>query len=366
MALPINIEDLLNTQKVESTRIELKAEWKPDERYMRRALQLAALGLGHASPNPMVGAVIVAQDGRIIGEGWHRRCGEGHAEVNAVASVADEAELRTATMYVTLEPCSHWGRTPPCAKLIIDKKIPRVVVAATDPFPAVSGRGIAMLREAGVDVTTGMLEEESLRLNRRFITAHTEHRPFIVLKWAQSADGFMDCRREPGETAARLSSPLTQLLMHRLRTCFDAILVGSGTALADDPRLDCRLWPGGEAPRPVVLDRRGRVPATARMLRRPRAIALRDYTDLPDAMHRLYEAGITSLMVEGGAEVLRSFVAAGMWDAARVETAPQAFGSAGIAPAPAMPCAPLDIAHIDGRIVTTYTRGLQLSGVKNI
>ena len=197
-----------------------------DEAYMRRALELAALGEAHASPNPMVGAVIVAPDGRIIGEGWHRRCGGPHAEVNAVASVANPDELRT----------------PPCAKLIIDKQIPRVVVAASDPFPAVSGRGIAMLREAGVEVRTGVLAEESRRLNARFITAHTEQRPFVVLKWAQSADGSMARRREsPEAEAARLSSPLTRLLMHRLRSRCDAILAGSGTVLADNPVLDARL-----------------------------------------------------------------------------------------------------------------------------
>ena len=327
-----------------------------DPRYMRRALELAAHGLGNTSPNPMVGAVIVDAAGRIIGEGYHRRCGEGHAEVNAVASVRDRAALKNATMYVTLEPCSHYGKTPPCARLIIDSGIPRVVVAAGDPFKAVAGRGIAMLRQAGVEVVQGVMAEESRRLNRRFMTAHEHGRPFITLKWAQSADGFMDCDRADG-CPARFSTPLTSALVHRLRSLHDAILVGSGTALADNPRLDCRLWPG-RSPRPVVLDRRGRVPDTARMLRRPRAIALRDYTDLPDAMHRLYKAGITSLMVEGGAEVLRSFIAADMWDAARIETAPRAFGAAGIAPAPAMPCAPLDIEHIDGSIVTTYTRGL--------
>lgn len=303
-----------------------------DETYMRRALQLAALGDLHASPNPMVGAVIVAPDGRIIGEGWHRRCGEGHAEVNAVASVADESALRTATMYVTLEPCSHWGRTPPCAQLIIDKKIPRVVVAMTDPFHAVSGRGIAMLREAGVEVRTGVLADEARRLNRRFITAHTEHRPYVILKWAQSADSFMARDGKP----YRFSSPLGALEVHRLRAECDAILVGSGTVLTDDPLLDCRLWPGGEAPRPVVLDRRGRMPESARIMNRSPLI-LRDYSDLHDALRQIYDAGLTSLLVEGGSQVLGSFVEAGLWDTARIETAPVRFGAAGTAPAPCLP-----------------------------
>ncbi|MDE6369794.1 MAG: bifunctional diaminohydroxyphosphoribosylaminopyrimidine deaminase/5-amino-6-(5-phosphoribosylamino)uracil reductase RibD, partial [Muribaculaceae bacterium] len=160
---------------------------KVDERYMRRALELAAHGLGNVSPNPMVGAVIVAPDGKIIGEGYHRRYGEGHAEVNAVVSVANHESLRDATMYVTLEPCSHYGKTPPCAKLIIDQHIPRVVVGAGDPNEKVCGRGIAMLREAGVEVVTGVLAEESRRLNAAFMTAHSCHRPFVTLKWAQSS-----------------------------------------------------------------------------------------------------------------------------------------------------------------------------------
>jgi len=332
---------------------------------MRRALQLAALGRGHTSPNPMVGAVIVAPDGHIIGEGWHRRCGEGHAEVNAIASVADKSALRTATMYVTLEPCSHWGRTPPCAKLIIDCGIPRVAVGASDPFPAVSGRGIAMLREAGVEVHTGLLAEESRRLNARFITAHIQKRPFVVLKWARSTDGFLDRRRIPGEGAARLSSPLTSLLMHRLRAQCDGILVGSGTALADNPRLDARLWPGGKAPRPVLLDRRGRVPATARMLR-PDAIIVSDTTVPSELLRRLYsEHGITSLLVEGGSAVLHSFVDAGLWDVARVETAPVIFGADGIAPAPVLKCKAAYVNHVDTHTIEFYSQN-PLADVKNL
>ena len=337
-----------------------------DEAYMRRALELAALGEAHASPNPMVGAVIVAPDGRIIGEGWHRRCGGPPADVNAVASVANPDELRTATMYVTLEPCSHWGRTPPCAKLIIDKQIPRVVVAASDPFPAVSGRGIAMLREAGVEVRTGVLAEESRRLNARFITAHTEQRPFVVLKWAQSADGFMDRRREsPEAEAARLSSPLTRLLMHRLRSRCDAILAGSGTVLADNPVLDARLWPGGDAPRPVVLDRRGRVPADARIHARNPLVLTGD-TSPRAVLHTLYaEHGITSLLVEGGPAVLRSFIDAGAWDVARVEVAPERFGADGVAPAPCIPAVPARVDNIDGRRIYFYSKNTQVD-VKNL
>ena len=303
-----------------------------DERYMRRALELAAHGRGNTSPNPMVGAVIVGPDGRIIGEGYHRRCGEGHAEVNAVASVRDKSLLKDCTMYVTLEPCSHYGKTPPCAKLIIDSGIPRVVVGAGDPFKEVAGRGIRMLREAGVEVVEGVLSEESRALNARFMTAHENGRPFITLKWAQSSDGFMDSTRPDG-VPARFSTRLSSAMVHRLRGLHDAILVGSGTALADKPGLDCRLW-AGRSPRPVVLDRRGRI--DVKKLKMAEPIVLSDYASIAEAMNQLYSKGITSVLVEGGAEVLESFIREGLWDVARVETAPFALGNLGSKKAPAL------------------------------
>lgn len=325
-----------------------------DVRYMRRALQLAALGAGHVSPNPMVGAVIVGPDGDIIGEGWHRQWGSAHAEVNAVASVRRPELLPESTMYVTLEPCSHWGKTPPCARLIIERRIPRVVVGAPDPFPAVSGRGIAMLREAGVEVAVGVLADESRSLNARFITAHTQHRPFVLLKWAQSADGFMDRSRGSGQAAARLSTPLTSVLMHRLRGMMDGLLVGSGTALADNPRLDARLWPGGRSPRPVLLNRRHRVPASARLMQRDPIVVDADMP-LAEVLAMLYEEhGLTSLMVEGGSRVLASFVGSGLWDAARVEVAPERFGAEGTAPAPVLAKLPSASHIVDGRTLYYY------------
>ena len=261
--------------------------------YMQRALQLAANGAGSASPNPMVGAVIVAPDGRVIGEGWHRRCGEGHAEVNAVASVtaADRSLLTQSTMYVTLEPCSHYGKTPPCAELILRTGIPRVVVATGDPNPKVSGRGIAMLREAGVEVEVGLLGEEARALNRRFFLSQTLRRPWITLKWARSADGFMDHRRIPAHpvpcrfsTASqssvelseqrsrlincrsfaaplppcRFSTPLTSALTMQLRSLHDGILTTAATVLADDCTLTLRNWPGNP-PRPIILDPHSRL-----------------------------------------------------------------------------------------------------------
>ena len=278
---------------------------KTDATYMRRALELARHGELDASPNPMVGAVIVGPDGRIIGEGWHRRCGEGHAEVNAVASVSDKSLLRDSTMYVTLEPCAHYGKTPPCARLITEMGIPRVVIGCRDPFAKVAGRGIAMLEEAGVEVEVGMLEKECLALNEKFMTAHTHRRPFITLKWAESADGFID---------GRISTPLNSTAVHRLRATHDAILVGSGTWLADRPRLDTRLF-AGKSPRRVVLDRRGRVTDAPGDV-----LIMSGYDTLREAMERLYaEHGITSVLVEGGAELHRSFMAEGLWDRMRIE-----------------------------------------------
>ena len=199
---------------------------------MRRCLQLASNGRQNAKPNPMVGAVIVAADGRIIGEGYHVRCGEGHAEVNAFASVRPEDEplLKDATIYVSLEPCSHYGKTPPCADLIVRKGVKRCVVGCVDPFAKVHGRGIQKLRDAGIEVTVGVLEEECRRLNRRFITFNEKRRPFVTLKWAQTADGYMDDHFRP----LAISTPYTRMLVHKLRAEADAILVGRVTATSHD------------------------------------------------------------------------------------------------------------------------------------
>lgn len=310
--------------------------------YMRRALELARHGALDASPNPMVGAVIVDPDGKIIGEGWHRRCGEGHAEVNAVASVSDEALLRDATMYVTLEPCAHYGKTPPCAELIIRKGIPRVVVGCVDPFAKVAGKGISMLREAGVEVMVGMLEGECRRLNEKFMTAHSQHRPFITLKWAESRDGFID---------GRISTPLTSVAVHRERALHDAILVGSGTWLSDSPALDTRLY-AGHNPRRVVLDRCDRLEGVPEDV-----IHITDDAPLPEVMERLYaEYGITSLLVEGGAEVLNSFIRDGLYDRIRVEKSARDIH--GKVKAPLLPPGLTTETSVttDGNTVTTYRK----------
>lgn len=306
-----------------------------DYRFMRRALELAAHGYGHVSPNPMVGAVIVGPDGRIIGEGWHRRFGEGHAEVNAVASVsnADRALFGESTMYVTLEPCSHYGKTPPCAKLLSECQFRRVVIAAGDPNPKVSGRGIAMLREAGIEVDLGLLADESIALNKTFMTSQRLRRPFVTLKWAQSADGFMDCRRCAGEPAARFSTILSSQIVHHRRATHDGIAVGARTAIADNPSLNVRLI-AGNSPKAVIFDRHNIVnDDNCRVL--SRAIHMTEKCELGEALGILYhEHGISSLLVEGGAGLLSEFIATGLWEEACVEIAPYELGSRGCTPAP--------------------------------
>ena len=289
-----------------------------DEKYMRRCIQLAANGIQGARPNPMVGAVIVAtrpsdinHQTSIIGEGYHVRCGEGHAEVNAFASVRpeDEALLKDATIYVSLEPCSHYGKTPPCADLIIKKGVRRVVVGTIDPFAEVQGRGIKKLEDAGIEVVVGVLEKECQWLNRRFFTFHREHRPYIILKWAQTANGFID---ENGKTL-QISNEQTQMLSHQLRAEEDAILVGHTTDIREHPQLTVRHWHGPN----------------------PKRIVLTHHRPLPQLMEDLYQHGIQSLIVEGGCQTHESFIAAGLWDEIRVETAP--ITVTGGTPAPKLP-----------------------------
>ena len=235
-----------------------------DELYMQRCLQLAACGAGSTSPNPMVGAVIVC-DGRIIGEGYHIRAGEPHAEVNAVNSVKakDIPLLSRSTIYVSLEPCSHYGKTPPCCDLIISRGIPRVVIATTDFNAQVNGGGIARMRDAGIEVVVGVLESESRRLNRAFFTYHICKRPAVTLKWAQSADGFIDRLRDGG-TPVRFSNSVSQVAVHKLRAMHDAIIVGTRTAMLDNPSLDIRHW-AGRAPLRLVIDRKGKLPVSLKL-----------------------------------------------------------------------------------------------------
>lgn len=338
-----------------------------DRKCMRRALQLARAGLGHTSPNPMVGAVIAAPDGRIIGEGWHRHFGGPHAEVNAVRSVreADLALLPQSTIYVTLEPCSHYGKTPPCAKMLCECRFRRVVIAAGDPNPKVSGRGARMLRDAGITVDEGLMEADAMELNRRFMTSQILRRPFITLKWAQSADGFMDARRSYGEGAYRFSIPLTSQLVHWRRALHDAIAVGARTVLADRPRLDVRLIEG-QSPRPVVFDRHCLISPACLSQMRSDAIVIDSDEPVADVMHRLYaDFGISSLLVEGGAGLLRSFLAAGLWDEAWVEVSHICLGHEGAVMAPAIAQLPEKTVIISHNSVNFYSH-YGLCGVKNI
>ena len=337
-----------------------------DEKYMRRALQLARLGMGRTSPNPMVGAVIVGPDGTIIGEGWHRRCGEAHAEVNAVASVDDVNLLKDSTIYVTLEPCSHYGKTPPCANLLIECGIPRVVVGCLDPFVKVAGRGVALLRDAGVEVVVGMLEQECRDLNRRFMTAHTTGRPWVQLKWAQTADRFIALPPEAGENPLRMSTPVTMCLMHSERSLCDAIVVGANTARIDNPSLTTRYWPG-RSPLRVVLSHNLSIPHDLKLFTdglpaivyngvKNAVDGCVEYFKMDTAspqlwLEDLYRRGVTSVMVEGGTRVLQQMIDAGLWDEARIETSPRRVGQ-GVA-APVIEGNVISCHHIDGNTITT-------------
>lgn len=301
-----------------------------DIQYMQRCIQLARSARQTTAPNPMVGAVIVA-DGRIIGEGYHIRAGQPHAEVNAIRSVKERELLRRATIYVSLEPCSHYGKTPPCADLIISCGIPRVVVGCMDSFAKVNGQGIRKLRDAGIDVTVGVLEEECKALNERFFTFHSQQRPWITLKWAQSADGFIDRLRHADEAPAHFSTPLTALLVHRLRAEHQAILVGTHTAQMDNPSLTTRLWPG-QNPLRLVIDRHAVLPRTLHLFDDEAFTHVYTHETLADIVRDLHARGIQSLLVEGGARLLQSFINEGLWDEARVETAPCLLGSGVAAP----------------------------------
>ena len=270
-----------------------------DRLFMHRCIQLALNGREGSRPNPMVGAVIVSQEGRIIGEGYHVRCGEGHAEVNAFASVKAEDEhlLSQSTIYVSLEPCAHYGKTPPCCDLIIKKGVRRVVVGCVDPFSEVQGRGIERMRAAGIEVTVGVLENECRWLNRRFFTFHEKKRPYIILKWAQTSDGFIDNNGH----ALAISTPFTKMLVHQLRAEEDAILVGRVTDEREHPRLDVREWSG----------------------RSPERFVLSHENGIEKILNECYERSLQSLIVEGGRMTLQSFIDSDLWDEIRVETSAQ-------------------------------------------
>jgi diaminohydroxyphosphoribosylaminopyrimidine deaminase / 5-amino-6-(5-phosphoribosylamino)uracil reductase len=307
---------------------------------MQRAIRIAQNGLGYAAPNPLVGAVLVC-DGKIISEGYHAVCGEAHAEVNAVNKVNDVDILRRSTLYVTLEPCSHFGKTPPCTDLILEKGIGKIVIACQDPFEKVNGSGIERLRKKGVEVLTGVLEKESREMNRRFFTFHEKKRPYIVLKWAQTSDGYMD-RVRLGNTdvgSFAISSKETAVLVHKWRSEESGILVGAKTALTDNPSLTVRHV-AGKNPTRILIDSSGSVPAdyaiynsdapTIVFGKNAHSGAIRIPFEKEQAidyiLSELHKLDIQSVLIEGGAATLSGFIEANCWDEARIIVAPSKLG----------------------------------------
>ncbi|MBK3517329.1 bifunctional diaminohydroxyphosphoribosylaminopyrimidine deaminase/5-amino-6-(5-phosphoribosylamino)uracil reductase RibD [Carboxylicivirga marina] len=304
-----------------------------EEKYMQRCLQLAQLAEGNTYPNPMVGSVIVC-DGKIIGEGYHRKAGEPHAEVNAVNAVKDKSLLKESTLYVNLEPCAHYGKTPPCSKLIIDSEIPNVVIACIDSFSEVSGKGVEMMEKAGVKVKTGVLEEESLELNRRFFTFHNQKRPYIILKWAETKDGFIDIERNESNYGQPtwITNAWARRAVHQQRTTEQAILIGTQTAIKDKPSLTVRDW-SGHQPLRCVIDKQCKLDDSYQLLDRQHptvvynslkneAATKLEYVKIGEVdfmtqiLNDLWQRGIQSVIVEGGSATLQYFIKDDLWDEA--------------------------------------------------
>lgn len=309
-----------------------------DEQYMQRCIELARKGAGSVAPNPMVGAVLVLND-QIIGEGWHQQYGEAHAEVNCIAAVIPTKEgsadqrIQQSTLYVSLEPCAHFGKTPPCSDLIIKHNIPKVVIGCRDPFKEVDGKGIEKLKAAGVEVVVGVLKDECIDLNKRFFTFHQQQRPYVILKWAQTKNGMMASK---SSERLLISNEMTNRLVHQWRSEEASILVGTNTALLDDPQLTNRYWPGKQPVR-LVLDKQLQLPNTSKLFNdeartiifnsiknseegNVRYYQLSEAETVPALFDALYQLNINSVIVEGGAQLLQSFIAAGLWDEARIIT----------------------------------------------
>jgi diaminohydroxyphosphoribosylaminopyrimidine deaminase / 5-amino-6-(5-phosphoribosylamino)uracil reductase len=316
----------------------------PDELFMQRALDLAQLSRGAVSPNPLVGCVIV-HNNTIIGEGRHEKFGEAHAEVNAVASVRDQSLLRESTVYVNLEPCSHFGKTPPCADMLIKHQVKQVVIANTDPNPLVSGEGIQKLKAAGIEVVTGVVEAKGRELNKRFFTFMEKKRPYIILKWAETADGFIARKNFDSKW---ISNEQSRKLVHKWRSEEAAILVGTATVQHDNPSLTVRDW-SGKNPVRIVIDRYARLPQTLTVFdstqqtlcyTTTKEVSLDNLTfiKLPENQFQqelltdLHTRKIQSVIIEGGATTLQQFINTGLWDEARVFTSDQEFGSGISAP----------------------------------
>lgn len=307
---------------------------------MKRCIELAQLGQQYAAPNPMVGSVIV-HNNKIIGEGFHRKCGEAHAEVNAVNSVKDKSLLSESTIYVSLEPCAHFGKTPPCADLIVSSGIPHVVIATVDPFAKVKGKGIEKLKNAGCIVETGILEKEARELNKRFFTFHQQKRPYVVLKWAQTFDGFIDKQRNSSdEKPMAISGKESKTYVHQIRTNEAAILVGKRTALLDDPQLNSRLVEG-PSPVRITIDKNLSLPTQLNLFDQSiptlvfneqkqeeqhnlSYIAI-DFSKNVEQqiLDHLYQLNLNSIIIEGGTATLNGFIDKGLWDEAHLLTAPK-------------------------------------------
>jgi diaminohydroxyphosphoribosylaminopyrimidine deaminase/5-amino-6-(5-phosphoribosylamino)uracil reductase len=323
-----------------------------DRVYMNRCLELAVNGKGRVAPNPMVGTIIVYND-RIIAEGYHKEYGGDHAERMAINLVKDKSVLSESTLYVSLEPCSHYGKTPPCADLIIESGIKRVVVAAKDPNPQVQGAGIQKLKDAGIEVVVGVLEQQAKELNRRFYVYHAKKRPYVILKWAQTLDGFIDAMRKPNDPIAPvwITNELARTLVHKWRSEEQAILIGTNTVDKDNPKLNVRQWSGNN-PLRIVLDRKLRLPKDSNVYdgsmptlvfigNNSSASARKvDFQSIPNMeivvidfakglesqlLKELYERNITSLIVEGGAMLINSFIKRNLWDEARLFVGNQFF-----------------------------------------
>lgn len=308
-----------------------------NEKYIKRCIELAQNGFGTTYPNPMVGSVIVSED-KIIGEGWHKKAGEPHAEVNAVNSVKDKSLLKKATIYVSLEPCSHFGKTPPCCDLIIANKIPNVVVGTVDPNEKVAGRGIKKLIEAGANVTVGILEDECNELNKRFFTFHQKQRPYIILKWAESQDGFLAPEKETDQERKPvwITNTFSRQLVHKWRSEEQAILTGTQTVIDDNPKLNVRDWSGTNPVR-VVLDQNNRISRDSfvfddsvktivfsksenRILTQNTIYKKIDFdkNTIQQILDVLYQHQIQSVIIEGGRQTLQSFIDENIWDEARI------------------------------------------------
>jgi len=316
------------------------------EFYMKRCLELAENGFGSTSPNPMVGSVIVHND-VIIGEGWHRKAGEPHAEPNAINSVENKELLKESTIYVSLEPCSHFGKTPPCTDLILEKEIPNVVIGIMDPFAKVCGNGINKLKQHGRNVTVGVLEKECENINKRFFTFQKDNRPYIILKWAETIDGFIDIIRDENSEnkPTWISNKYSQQLVHKWRSEEDAILVGTNTVIKDNPKLNTRTWVG-ENPVRVVMDRTLRIPTSyflfddsvktiviTESYKENTANTFYEIVDfssenfISNLMKVLVKHQIQSIIIEGGNKILQTFIDANIWDEARIFIGQNSFTS---------------------------------------